>query len=365
MARDICGVKVDLLKEDVLKKALQQLLQSGALDPSFPLATAEDRVRAMQRYTESVRKNPTTRADIADCTNCGQPSDAGTLDVCPYCGEGDGDATVADPSTTTVLPAPGHGGVFDQHITKIKAFQVGQVVSGWSIGNELKAIEADGSWKERRTADGQVAYRTMEQACHAELNMSRRYMRELITICDRFSEHDVRLFGPTKIRVLMQLEEAEQQKLLDSARGTGVVPSRLELERMVPTQDGGERTGKHLQLGEGSGSKSADVQSDPVKGAKGKGRKGLGGAGKARKPEAAAPREGMVTIATMLGKQSCDLYKKPTSKQDPDDYERAKKIEDIPWGHIDLTNNVRIFIQIVRNPKGELRALWDVKRIAE
>ncbi len=358
----VCGIPRAVLDEAALTTCLEKLCEAGVLELAHVRSmTLEAKVKAMQGFTEERMADKESFVNVGPCDRCGQDSDAQILEVCPYCGDRDapeeyppppepeaaeepGEAAIVhQASVVPAIASPGTGAAaaLDQVVAEIRQLEIGAKLGLWAIGQRIIQIEEQGLWKQRLTVDGQVAYRNVEQFAREELSYSARYVLDIVTICRRYTRQQVEVNGAKKLRLLMQMTPEAQQETLDAARG-GELPPVRELEKKLG------REGKHV---------------DPTKGGAEDGRK------RAREPEPEAPKGkkdaekgSMITFAAIAGMHVVEMFKK-TSSDDPDSYEAATKIEDLPWGVWELSNDVRVFFSLVRTPKGRIKMRIDPRRI--
>lgn len=330
----IHGVKASLLKADVVAQGVTKLRELGLVqdDPK----TLSDQVRVMQAYTAQVAKEHGV-GRLGVCHDCLQKSDCEIFASCPFCGSSE-DTGAQTSGTHAIVPsadaAPSkvHEGVIEggeeqlnKDVIEINQLQTGSMAAHWKIAQKLADIEKTARWKQRRTTEGGVAYRTMEAFATAELHMSRKYMRDLLRIFSRYTESDMRLLGPSKLRFLLQMEPAEEQKVLEQAR-QGKTSTKRELARQV-------------------------------------GRKGTDDTRDKKKPSK-APESDRITVASLTGKHSVDLFKQPDDpKTDPKEWKPAKQLADTPFGYLAFANDTVAWFKIVRKPSGQLKLVVDIRRV--
>ena len=76
------------------------------------------------------------------------------------------------------------------------------------------------------------------------------------------------------------------------------------------------------------------------------------------KPE---KHDGKLTVASILGKETIKLFKKPASRSD--EPVPAKRLADQPYGSFDLGNDTRCYLYVTTNAAGELVIKRDIRRI--
>lgn len=336
--------------------------------------------------------------DLADCDSCGAASDY-HLDCCPFCGVGgeaappaepaaaepaDEDADQDDPdaaerdaisaeveeaeqeefspdaepepaATAPTEPAPapaasptgltrvrGKGVAkakarpevidavaepteLDSKIAEIRQLQRGAAAGAYVLATKISELAKTQLWKQRRSADGKVAYKNFEQFAKAELDMSRKYVTELQRLHARFSEKEFAEIGPTKLRLVLQAPEAKQSEVL-----------------------------KKIKEGAGKREAAKTVQ-------KARAEAGMKNSrGEKPKPAKATTT---ITVASIERRKTVKLWKKPAKKGE--DLSPAKRLADVPFGSIDLANDVRLFFEIHVGKDGQLEARTEVRRVEE
>ena len=334
------------VKESLLSAALEKLQADGLIphDPRVTSMTRKQKIAAMEHYTAKLPP-----AEIGTCDACGLDSSAVRFEACPYCGVGDpkdagGTASAIVPAAAeqvhhgevvdhdTGRPVKGDVAELDRRVIKIKQLFLGSMNAQWAVAGELADIEQQQLWKHRRTTDGKVAYKTIENFVQQELGITRRYMRQLLEIRTRYTEQDVTAFGTSKLMFLMQMKPEAAKEELEKARGSGQMPPRRELAE------------RHRA---GSDDRKRPQKLNP------------------------APREdGKVTVALVEGRTTVPLYKgegvskKITSEaMAKAELAPAKQVGDEPWGVWDLANDQRMFFTLTRSNTNQLRLVIKVQRI--
>ena len=332
---EIGGIKTAKLNEVCIDAAIKKLGLQISSSGGPPLVR---KVGALLSYFET--RSPEEL--LPACDNCGGVSTSAT-DVCPFCGIGDEpnvepeeaepEEEAADESTSLALvPSTIEGKIeapaveLDAAVQEILVLQRGHAASAWLLAKKVSEVSKDQLWKQRRDDEGNPKYRTFEQFAQAELNMSRKHATDLLRLFVSFSEEDFRLHGPTKLRLVLAAPEERQAEVLEKLKGGA---GRREIERDVLGREGHDSKGA-------KGSKSKVAKSE--KGAQ-------------------------ITVATILGRKTIQAFAKPDGKSKEN--VPAKKISDVPWGFMDMANDVRMYITFLQKPGGELVFRIDIKRIEE
>jgi hypothetical protein len=212
--------------------------------------------------------------------------------------------------------------ILDADVAEVRSLDRELNTYNWRLAQKLIEIGNSEHWKYRKTAEGKVAYRTFEEFANAELDITREYAQTLMRVGLRFKEKEVVELGVTKLRAVLNAPVQKQEEAFKRLKEGA---SRREVEKFT------------------------------VKKAKEKKQS----AGAAER----APKGGtsQITVATMLGKQTVALFKKPDGKRGSEDVP-AKRLADAPWGMIDLANDVRMWFTVLANKKGELVLKLETKR---
>lgn len=302
------------------------------------------------------------------CTNCKAVAD-NNLDVCPFCGHDEGEevdlpapkvngkshgkaeAQSMDQTAATEEPKKKKGKkeatlVVNDDMTPSSAIRtvreldaavedvlkIGADTAGsyWTLGRRIADIHEQQLWKLRTETNekGKVhaRWKTWESFCHAELHMSPKGANRAMDSATHYTEEQVRLWGRTKLDLLLQAPPEERPRLMDEVE-KGASKREIEKEvRKVKSKAGftRESRGSH-------GGKTDESQTRP----------------KAEKS---------ITVATILGTKTVKAYCKPDSMKNVDwkDQKRAKKLADLPVGVLELINGVNMIISLQESSGGEL-----------
>jgi hypothetical protein len=219
----------------------------------------------------------------------------------------------------------------DEKVAEIKALDTKTGEAAWKLAERLVELDKGQLWKLRTAEDGKH-YRTYEQFCKSIFDMSTEYVMGLKKAFVRFDKSDFILAGPTKIRLLLQAPKDQQNEVLQKLKRDGL--SKKELAREIKDKR-----------------KKAGMKAGAVEGK----REGV------KKP--VVQKDGKVTVAVVLGRQTTKCFKKPL--KDGDDPVPAKRLADHPYGYVDLSNDVRLYMRVKQNPAGEISFQIEFRRIEE
>jgi hypothetical protein len=357
-----------------------ELLSGDALFSALILVglrTDGDLVAQADRLVEFFGTGP----NLVQCDKCHGWSDPSVGDGCPFCGEGDD----APPVPTAIAGAPkkiptpqeeptmktdvaiapedkplralerkmpavlpetvaassaAQNKALDAAVQDVKKLQRDFHANAWDVGRALTRIYEADLWKARVDESGAVRYKNFEAFTREELDIGRKYAQDLLRIASRFTREDVLARGTTALRLVIQAPEEHQAELLGKLQAGA---PRSEIEAEVRQVSSGPV--KVTQPGGGTIERKRPT----------------------KKPARPAPvpklAEGQITIAVVEGKkQLSKLYAKPTGKNDANNLRAATCLEDVPWGYLDLSNDVRMFFTIVQAPSGELSIRHDFRR---
>jgi hypothetical protein len=307
----------------------------------FGLQTSGDHAIHAERLFEYFAD----RKDLSGpCDNCGACS-PNLLAVCPFCGVGEEAPPVASvlagavplpppktlkekPMTTSITKsAPdtvqtASVKLLDQAVADIKRIQATLGANSWALAVKLTQVNESEIWKTRRNEVGTVAYKTFEQFTKAEVGFGRKQAQDLMRIQANFTEQEVSDYGSSKLRLVLQAAPEMKSRLLGRIKA-GASTKEVEQEARKNPAD----------------PKKSHAQK------------------RSKKPVAT----NAITVAQIEGKKIVRAYAKPSGKKDAE-LVPATKISDVPWGHIDLANDVRLFISLIAAPSGELSFRLDFKR---
>lgn len=222
-------------------------------------------------------------------------------------------------------------GQLDDAVKRVQTLKGDAAASGWSLGAAIQDIYQRGLWKLRveKNDKGKVKPRwaSFEAFCNAELAMSPTQARTLMDVSQNYTEAQVRAWGTTKLGLVLSAPPEDRPRLQARVeQGAGTAEVRDEVKKV----------------------KRAKSYTKPSRAGNARGGK-TGQKGKAAK---------QITVASILGTQTVKLFKKPDAiKKDLDlsELARAKKLGDLPFGKLELTNDVHMLFLVQENAAGELQ----------
>lgn len=312
-AAEVHGIDKKLLDEAAVDEAIAHLKIEVPKRADLP-----KKVGLLKGYFEAAEPK-----DLSECDNCGTTS-LTSLPRCPFCGVGEQPNGAANGSANGAMvlrAAPG----LDQYVLEVKAMQDRTAADGWLLAKKIaEGMEAD-IQKARTNDKGVPVYKTYESFAAAELGMSRKYVHGLVQIAKEFPDpgDEVKRLGTTKLRLLVTAPPEKKAELLERVKQ-------------------GEKIGRR-QLQAETGRKPDDK---PKKGKK-------------------ETMGQTITVAAIEGKRTVKLYAKPATKADFDvkTARAAKRLDDMPWGWLDMTNDVRLTFTLLKNAAGELILRTNVQRV--
>lgn len=240
----------------------------------------------------------------------------------------------------------------DKSVERVVKLKSMAATSFWALGDELRKINEDKLWKLRLNAKGKAQYTSFDQFVENEAKIGHTYAYQLIDIATNFTESDVKQFGTTKLTLMLKVAPEDLPKVREiAATGVGRRALAVEVEKVIQERGHGSRkkNKKHSAAGKASGAKVKEK-------AKAKAEKA------ASKIVKTADK---ITVASIEGRKIVKLYAKPDSLRNIDwsKLKRAKTIDAQPFGRLELTNEVSIFLSVVKNEKtGELEIVANTRR---
>ena len=210
-------------------------------------------------------------------------------------------------------------------------------VGVWALGEELKQINEKKLWK-LRIVKGKQAYTSFDQFCELEAKIGHSYAYQLIDIATTFTSAEVNKFGTSKLTLMLKVAEEDRPGIREKAAKMSKRQLAVEVAKTVKERGHGAKKKKNTRT-------AAATK-----------------AGNAKRAVTAKLNE-KITIASIEGSKKVKLYAKPDSIRNVDwkSLKRAKTPAALPFGRLELTNEVTMFISIVSTDDG-LEAIINVRR---
>lgn len=198
----------------------------------------------------------------------------------------------------------------------------------WELGARIKVIFDSQLYKQRLGPDGKTpAYKGFDPFCVAELGITSTYAYRLMDISRDFDEAAVRRFGTAKLGLLLMAPDTAKEKILK------------KMEEGATKREVAEEVKK--------------ARKDSVEPRAPTGRK--------ETPKGPGRRLEKITVANVVGKKTIKLFKKVVKKKaEP---ERARTLQDGPWGKHELENGVVQYFALQETTAGELVLVVDTRRV--
>lgn len=356
------GVVLDKVKPELLTAALKDC----GIEPA---ATVPEMVGQLVGH---YRKTAPDVKKLAQC-DCGGvfPNE---LKVCPYCGDVDDAAPKVESSAATtrsdVSPAATKAAkkvkldrppkmaivknsqlppelvnitvdVLDKATAEIIKLKTGSAKAMWELGVKIREVHDRQLYKLRTNDDGKPTYRTFEQYCAAEVQMSGNACYDLIKVAEHYTQETVALLGTSKLRLILKAPEEDRAALEQKAMAGA---STNALRRDVKTKK------KKTVAPKAERTTVTGKPAPPV--------------GKGRQLE-------HLTIVSVIGKKTLPCYVKPQKRGDPlVPVSCPAKVQEWlaksqPFAFDDVVNGVREVMALTSNSKGELQIKIDRKRLAD
>ena len=222
----------------------------------------------------------------------------------------------------------------DAKISTIHKLQGAGAENFWCLGKAVKELYDGNWWKLRLKAEDKTPrYKSWDAFVHHELGMTPPHAFAAMDVAAKFSVDEIKVHGQTKLGIIMRAPETAQPGLLAE---TGKQTTR-ELRDTV----------KRIKKESGFTNPARDKTN----------RGGTGGR------KVATDK---ITVATMVGRKTVHLFKKPATRTwEKKDLVRAKRFGDVPFGTLELSNEVLQTFTIVENANGEWQLIVDTKRVVE
>jgi len=315
-------------------------------------------VAAYLTYTEV--NSPKEPSD--PCDNCHAVSDFAVFPTtCPVCGVGEDQGEEAKEETPKAKTESGIVLAKDdlvpasevqterelnEAVADFQRLQGDAIVSFWHLGVKLREIFEKKLWMLRRE-DGKARYKSVEAFTIAELNLTPQGAYNMVECAKAYTEDQARALGKTKAVILLRIPESARQGML---------------EKVLEKELKGKKVSKRELLAETSKIKKESGYKMPSHDEKGR---GGSRPGKKDGPKAKS-REEKITVASILGRVTLSMYRKPEGRSwAKDDLVPADKIGDEPVAIETMENGVEARYFVTKNDAGKLKLLIVRKRVEE
>lgn len=221
------------------------------------------------------------------------------------------------------------GGVesdLDRALNEYRQIKLAAALQIWELGGKLLEIYERQLYLLRTKGD-KAAYSNWRQFVQAELDISVRFSYQLMDIRLLFTPHDVETVGVTKLNVMINLPEADRNKLLAQVKREGTPFERVREEVLRLAGGTGRRTTGRSKKAEAATAAAAK-----------------------KAEEKRAERGQRVTVAYQLGRTTVPLFAKRPGEKTPG--KRAKKVTENPVGSEPAVNGVLTHYRVVQQAAG-------------
>lgn len=290
-------------------------------------------------------RQKTDQKDLVECDACGAASDLNEP-KCPFCGTGEEVPEKpkqnlvklkkkAPAPTVEVIEAPEAKtepveGVeptvadLNRRVKDIVALKAGAEASAWLLGKRVGELFDLKIWRARTGEKGKPAYANFGQFVKAEIDLSSSQCYRLIDIAKGFTEEQVRKIGSTKLNHVLRLKVEDRSPLVGRIQRENM--SVAEVRDFVRAKDTTRRETGRQQIPPGQPGANRKFP------------------------------EGTVATAVAPGERYVNLYKKAHTGELPEgfpsDQEPARSVDDVPFGVLDLPNNLRLEFQLISGDAG-------------
>ena len=356
----------------------------SALEVAYKVAFDRDAAALTPRLVEELAAHyqATAGAEIMECDKCGGGSPP-TLDSCPFCGEGEGDGdtlnrekvVVPEPPASAVIfavngndpreddakrtkrkgvappkaaPAPSTPAVslviaprtelvtvadLDRSLGRVRVARDAGASALWDLSMELRAIHDGNLWRLRNDEKGAPKYKNFAKFIAEEVDLHERTVWRMIEVTREFKPEQAQKYGVSILRGLLGAPKEDRAGVLADI-DSGKVTGKRGVEREVAAIRG--RKGVTV-LGKAGNAKAAS---------------------EAAAKAAAAKR--LVTAALPAGRTTVPLFARAAAKGDAE--RRAKAAADKPWGKLECSNGVTIYVALTENGDGDLELTLEARR---
>lgn len=222
-------------------------------------------------------------------------------------------------------------------------------VGSYLMGVEIAKIH-DHLWQQRLEG-GKAKYKSWAQFVQTELGISVPYANRLRTIAAKFTKDACEKYGVKMLMIVAAAPKEDHAQLMAKAEG-GATTRELDAEvRKIREAKGITTVDEPAEEGASASNKGKRQTQKATEAAK--------AAAEKRKKEGAAA----ATIGLKSETGKVKLFAKPLDTKLPHQKaERARTLEDQPYGKIEGINGMTLFLAIQVTPAGELEIRYTAKR---
>lgn len=229
----------------------------------------------------------------------------------------------------------------DARVEEIIALKSAAATSYWELGRRILEIYEKSLWKLRLNEEGKARYSSFDAFSHHELKMSPTNALGMISWAKQYSAEDIAQMGHTKAALIMKAPPQDRAALTEEAKkgaSKKTIATKVAAAKKQRGYEGATAQAK-------AGGKGAKARAEKL----------------ASKKDVAQDK---ITIAKIEGLRTLPLYAKPASLKNLNlkDCKRAKTLEALPFGRLELINGVAMYISIVKGKDGFLSAKVDTRR---
>lgn len=395
----ISGVIIAKIDPDVMRAAAEDIGKVEGFDlPSNPssddlmtasLALYQRLYEDMEATNKMAAKSGGEPIDLVECDVCeGEAPES--CERCPFCGAGgtvvaqataptqdedsapaksgtkakknkaakavkdDASAELAPEETnmTTALATtkgadivPIHGKkltakTLDKYVAEVKELYSKAARDYLAVGRALAVIRDKGLFKLRLDENGKAMYASWDAFVHHEIGITPDRSYSMMRDAENFTDDEVHALGPKKMTLIMQAPPQARPKLKEDVIKNKISKKKLS-EQVKEVRKKAGYTGSTKQAQAGA----------------------KGGKAKAKKAAFAAT-QAKVTVALVEGKKTIKLFAKPATMRNLDlsELKRAKTFLHVPFGIIELANEVCLYVTILKDKNDELVLSYEARR---
>jgi len=206
---------------------------------------------------------------------------------------------------------------------------------------ELRKIYDGELWKLRNDEEGKPKYKSFAKFIAAEVDVHERTVWRMIEVTKEFKEEQAQKYGVSILRGLLAAPKEDRSEVLEKIDAGQVQGKRGVEAEVKKIRDRKKVTGAATTKTTKTASKAAKASAASAK-------------------KAAEKRGKTVTVPFPAGRKTIRLFTKSTSKDEAP--KRAKQLGERPWGKLECSNGVSVFVALVKNDKGEMELTIEARR---